>query len=92
MKGKRGLRALLTAADVDAGAEFYAELRGDMSISVIGCRGIAEYGDSRIVLRYCSGLISVSGNGLICDSYVNGAVIISGEITSVEIARARRAG
>ena len=82
-KSLRGLTKFFSESDIDTGAEFYAELRGRNSIAVRGCFGIAEYSEERIGLRVPSGIMTVMGVRLVCDSYVNGAVIVSGHISSV---------
>lgn len=82
-KGLSGLAKFFSERDIDTGAEFYAELRGRNSIAVRGCSGIAEYSTERICLRVNSGIMTVAGKVLVCDSYVNGAVIVSGVISSV---------
>lgn len=87
-KGKKekslaGLAKFFSERDIDTGAEFYAELRGRNSIAVRGCSGIIGYSEDRISLRVNSGIMIVTGRCLVCDSYVNGAVIVSGVISSV---------
>ncbi len=75
-------------ADIDLGADFYIELRGQKSLAIYGCRGIAEYTPERITLHLYGRILTVGGVGLLCDSYTNGAVLISGHIVSFDIAEA----
>ncbi len=75
-------------ADIDLGADFYIELRGEKSLAVYGCRGIAEYTPEHIALHLYGRLLTVEGVGLMCDSYTNGAVLISGQVVSLEISEA----
>ena len=71
--------------DVDVCGDFYLEMRGKRNLSVMGCCGISKYGTEEIGLYLCQGELRVMGNDLTCDSYVNNAVIISGNINSVEL-------
>lgn len=71
--------------DADLCADFYIEMRGKHSLSVMGCRGISKYGTEEIGLYLCCGELRIGGSGLICDSYTNNAVIISGNIISIEL-------
>lgn len=78
---------LLINEDIDLGADFYIEMRGAFSVSVRGCCGIAEYGTQRIVLKTRKNEIMLEGEDLICDSYTNGAVIISGRVRTVSFCK-----
>ncbi len=75
----------ISDTDLDIGADFYIELRGQKSLAVYGCRGIAEYTTERITLHLYGRILTVGGIGLLCDSYTNGAVLISGHVRSLEI-------
>ena len=68
----------------DTVSDFYMEMRGRKNLTVGGCRGISEYSGEKIRLILWHGDLSVKGNGLLCDSYTNGAVVISGNITCIE--------
>ena len=69
----------------ETGSAFYLEMRGRKNLTVGGCLGISEYSDSEIRLAIYGGTVSVKGNGLLCDSYTNGAVAVSGNITGIEL-------
>ena len=71
--------------DVDLCADFYLEMRGKHNLCVMGCSGISKYGTDEIGLCLCCGELRVIGSDLMCDSYINNAVIISGNISSFEI-------
>ena len=71
--------------DTDLCADFYIEMRGKHSLSVMGCRGISKYSPEEIGLCLCCGELRVIGKCLTCDSYINNAVVISGSISSLEI-------
>ena len=68
----------------EIGSDFYMEMRGQRNLTVGGCRGISEYGENEIRLTLYRGVLSVRGSELLCDSYLNGAVAISGNIVCVE--------
>ncbi len=89
MKKYRLKRRFASDADLDLGADFYIELRGQKSLAVYGCRGIIEYSPERISLHLIGRILTVCGIGLLCDSYTNGAVIVSGQINKLEITEAR---
>ena len=84
MKAKKISILQMGGADLDLGADFYIEMRGKNNLAVYSCRGIVEYSPARIVLRLFSTRLFITGSGLICDSYTNGAVLVSGLITSIE--------
>ena len=84
MKAKKPSILQTGGADIDLGADFYIEMRGRKSLAVYSCRGIAEYSPARIVLHLLSTRLCIIGSGLLCDSYTNGAVLVSGLITSIE--------
>ena len=65
-------------------SDFYMEMRGRETLTVGGCRGIPSYCENEIRLTLCRGGLSVSGSELLCDSYTNGAVVVSGNITCIE--------
>lgn len=62
----------------------YLELRGQNDLRLQGCRRIAAYDESEIVLRLRRGHVKVLGRGLGCSSYHAGCVVISGWITGIE--------
>ena len=64
------------------------EILNGREMSVGGCRGFIEYGAERIRLALVSGTLEILGNGLVCDSYLNGAVLIRGKIKAVELSEA----
>ncbi len=84
MKAKKISILQTGGADLDLGADFYIEMRGKNNLAVYSCLGIVEYSPTRIVLRLFSTRLCITGSGLICDSYTNGAVLVSGLITSIE--------
>ncbi len=71
--------------DIDLGADFYIEMRGQKSLALYGCRGIAEYSPKCIKLYLYKHILTVEGDALLCDSYTNGAVLISGRIIGIYI-------
>ncbi len=68
----------------ETASAFYIEMRGRKNLTVGGCHGILGYSDTEIRLAIYSGALSVRGNGLLCDSYTNGAVVVSGNILCIE--------
>ena len=58
----------------------HLELRGRNSLAVGGCRGIVTYSPMLIILRLKQGFLRVNGEGLLCDSYMRGEVLISGRV------------
>lgn len=78
------LKWLKDDCDIDINSDYYIELRSGGNMSVHGCRGIEEYSAERIVLLLYPCRMLIKGRDLLCDSYVNGAVIVSGLIASVE--------
>ncbi len=69
----------------EVGSSFYMEMRGKKNLTVGGCHGILGYSDTEIRLAIYSGAVSVRGSGLLCDSYTNGAVVVSGNIVCIEL-------
>jgi sporulation protein YqfC len=67
----------------EVGSDFYLDMRGRSNLTVGGCRGVCGYSESEIRLNLYRGELSVKGVGLLCDSYTNGAVVISGDIISI---------
>ena len=64
--------------------DFYMQMNGRKNLTVGGCRGISGYSKTEITLILTFGILTVFGNGLLCDSYMNGAVVISGNISGIE--------
>ena len=62
----------------------HLELRGRNSLAVGGCRGIVTYSPKLIVLRLKEGALHVGGEGLSCDSYTRGEVLVSGRVNILE--------
>lgn len=60
------------------------EIRGRNSLTVHGCRKILTYCPCKIQLKMRDCVLSVTGERLICSSYLAGAVGIDGRIDSVE--------
>lgn len=83
MKAKKRFILPKGGTDLDLGADFYIEMRGKKSLAVYSCRGIAEYSPQRIVLRLFSSKLCITGSDLLCDSYTNGAVLVSGAVDSM---------
>ena len=69
----------------ETGSAFYLEMRGRKNLTVGGCIGILGYSDTEIRLAIYGGVLAVRGSGLLCDSYTNGAVAISGNIVGIEL-------
>ncbi len=84
MKSKKLRTIVGSGNDIDLGADFYIEMRGQNNLAVYSCRGIAEYSPKRIILHLHKAKLSINGVGLLCDSYTNGAVLVSGQVCSVE--------
>jgi len=76
---------IFKGSDTDIGSDFTLEMRGVREMSVGGCRGFYEYGESVIGLVLRNGRLKICGEGLICDSYTNGAVLIHGRICGISI-------
>ena len=62
---------------------FRTEIASNREAVVYGIKCICDYTTESIVLRHRDGIISFSGSGLSCSSYVEGAVCIRGAISSV---------
>jgi len=71
--------------DADIGKGVRIELTDGRELTVSGCRGFLEYGEERIRLALLSGGLEISGEGLLCDSYLNGAVLIRGKISAIAL-------
>ena len=63
------------------------ELRGRKEALISSCRGIAGYSPGEIRLFVDGDILVITGEGLLCDSYVNGAVVVSGRIESISFGR-----
>ena len=64
-------------------SDFAIEAQDNKRLTLLSCFGIAEYGPHRISLRVRRGHVIIEGRELICDSYVNGGVVVDGYIESV---------
>ena len=69
-------------ADVMCGG-LRVELRGRHSITVHGCGKIAQYTSDCIRLSVHGGMLAIRGADLECNTYLAGAVGISGQIDSL---------
>lgn len=59
------------------------DMRGRNTLTVHGCTGILDYSPCEIRLALRDGVLSVSGQRLICTSYLAGAVGIDGCICAL---------
>lgn len=75
--------ALRQRPGVEICSAFQIEIRERAEVSVMGCVGISAYSTESVVLRLKRGGVRICGSKLLCDSYTNGAVIISGKLDSV---------
>ena len=86
-KGKERIekikRGVLGDGNIRIRADFALEMSENRQLLLSGCLGIAEYGDCSIGLHVYGGSVNVCGRMLLCDSYTNGAVVVSGYIDSV---------
>ncbi len=87
---KEKAKRFFSETDIDLGSDFYIEMRGEHNLSVRGCVGIAEYGSERIGLHLSRGILNIDGRELLCDSYLNGAVLIRGEICAIELVKRQK--
>ena len=59
------------------------DMRGRNTLTVHGCTRILDYSPEAVRLRLAEGAVVVTGERLICTSYLAGAVGIEGRICSV---------
>ena len=76
-------RIMLEGNGAALSSSFALEIFGNKSLTLVGCCGIAEYGLCRISLHVKDGLVIIDGRELLCDSYVNGGVRVSGRLDCV---------
>ena len=85
-KNKKSFISHILSTEGDGiGNSFGFEMRGGDDLTVSGCRGFFEYGESGIGLVLKKGRAKIYGSGLTCDSYTNGAVLIKGKIRVIEL-------
>ena len=59
----------------------------DSSVTVDGCRSVAEYSDGIIRLNTCGALVSIKGENLGVKSFASSQATVNGKILSVEFER-----
>ena len=62
------------------------EMTGNREIIVDGCLGVVEYGENLIKLNIGETVMSISGDGLVINSFDNGVAVISGQIGEISFA------
>ena len=67
------------------------ELRGRKEAVISCCRGIAGYSPTEIRLYFDGDILVINGENLLCDSYINGAVVVSGRIDVISFVGRRDA-
>ena len=72
----------------DLGKWARLELVNGRELTVEGCLGFIEYSECKIRLALISGCADISGAELLCDSYLNGAVLIRGKIRAIALLEA----
>ena len=72
----------------DLGKWARLELIDGRELTVEGCLGFIEYSECKIRLALISGCMDILGEGLLCYSYLNGAVIIKGKIRGIALSEA----
>ena len=76
----RGLSANLSKNDL---AACKIELRFNREAIIDGCRGVADYNETRICLNVDKGLIVIEGEGLSLFSFDEGSAIVRGKFDSI---------
>ena len=59
------------------------EMTGHREIIVDGCLGVVEYGENLIKLNIGETVMSISGDGLVINSFDSGVAVISGQIGEI---------
>lgn len=76
----RGLSSNLTKNDI-TGCKI--ELRFNREAIIDGCRGVADYNETRICLNVDKGIIIIDGEGLYLFSFDEGSAIVRGKFESI---------
>ena len=62
------------------------EMTGNREIIVDGCLGVVEYGENLIKLNIGETVMSISGDGLVINSFDSGVAVISVQIGEISFA------
>lgn len=62
------------------------EMTGNREIIVDGCLGVVEYGENLIKINIGETVMSISGDGLVINSFDSGVAVISGQIGEISFA------
>lgn len=84
---KGGLRELLAVkaelpSDLLFG-KFRVEIRGRNQVFVGGCKRIVKYSTEEMILSAGEFAVSITGERLVCSTYLSGTVSIDGYVTGV---------
>lgn len=59
------------------------EMSGNREIIIDGCKGVVEYSENSIKLNLGETVLTLSGNGLIINSFDSSIVVITGQISDI---------